>query len=605
MRRIEKKKVHPSQHHPVDAGTFFPKIQEKLAIGKVNDPYEKQADTMADKVVNQSIENTSIQKKGEEEESLQQKSLSESVTPLQKQESVEEESPVQKEEEEEAAQPKRENPLQRKENSQTTSKNVESGIKASKGQGGKMDYKIEAEMEKGIGTDFSDVNIHTDAKAQRMSHELGAQAFTTGNDIYFNEGKYNPDTQEGKHLLAHELTHTIQQTGGNEKKIQRKLSVQDDYPKEYADKFQKNPKGEDPSKKLSNNDRHNLVKGQLAKISPDFSVNGSGKVEGSPSKPEKELAESDKGTGSCCMHVLTRPSAKNDWEIVVADHFFPHTHPDEHKVLINSNLSPLELGAHSKKGEKQLYTSNPEIVLGHELCGHAALLEIEAHAKGQRAVSNLHDSTINIENEIAKSVGKTDDELRGLAADGPNEGESFAKSVVINFGFNKASVHKLDPSEQNKLKLIADLVKLSDMFVELRGHSDNVGTDVAKQHISDRRAKNVYHYLRNLGVSRKAKVEFKEKRFMSVNRFLLKGLSDKDPIPGYDPLTEQHKLRRVEIIVSPFPAGLSEITPDNAKWKKNLLAKHDKVKEPEKVQELIDKGTPCEKLLVEKAWRKK
>ena len=92
---------------------------------------------------------------------------------------------------------------------------------------------------------------------------------------------------------------------------------------------------------------------------------------------------------------------------------------------------------------------------------------------------------------------------------------------------------------------------------------------------------------------------------MSVNRFLLKGLSDKDPIPGYDPLTEQHKLRRVEIIVSPFPAGLSEITPDNAKWKKNLLAKHDKVKEPEKVQELIDKGTPCEKLLVEKAWRKK
>lgn len=74
MRRIEKKKVHPSQHHPVDAGTFFPKIQEKLAIGKVNDPYEKQADTMADKVVNQSIENTSIQKKGEEEESLQQKS---------------------------------------------------------------------------------------------------------------------------------------------------------------------------------------------------------------------------------------------------------------------------------------------------------------------------------------------------------------------------------------------------------------------------------------------------------------------------------------------------------------------------------------------------
>ncbi len=44
-----------------------------------------------------------------------------------------------------------------------------------------------------------------------MSSALGAQAFTHGNDIYFNDGKYQPESSKGKHLLAHELTHTVQQ----------------------------------------------------------------------------------------------------------------------------------------------------------------------------------------------------------------------------------------------------------------------------------------------------------------------------------------------------------------------------------------------------------
>lgn len=75
-------------------------------------------------------------------------------------------------------------------------------------------------MEQGFGADFGAVNIHTDSEAQKMNEQLGAQAFTTGNDIYFNEGKYNPNSSEGKHLLAHELTHTLQQSKGIQKKEQ-------------------------------------------------------------------------------------------------------------------------------------------------------------------------------------------------------------------------------------------------------------------------------------------------------------------------------------------------------------------------------------------------
>jgi hypothetical protein len=66
-------------------------------------------------------------------------------------------------------------------------------------------------MESSFGVDLSGVNIHTDRDAIAMNKELGAQAFTHGKDIFFNSGKYNPDSSTGKHLLAHELTHTIQQ----------------------------------------------------------------------------------------------------------------------------------------------------------------------------------------------------------------------------------------------------------------------------------------------------------------------------------------------------------------------------------------------------------
>jgi outer membrane protein OmpA-like peptidoglycan-associated protein len=99
------------------------------------------------------------------------------------------------------------------ENKSSTSPKVESALTHNKGNGSPMPQNVKTEMESGFGADFSHVNIHTDSEAARMSNELGAQAFTNGNDVYFNKGKYNPTSQEGKFLLAHELTHTIQQQG--------------------------------------------------------------------------------------------------------------------------------------------------------------------------------------------------------------------------------------------------------------------------------------------------------------------------------------------------------------------------------------------------------
>src|SRR5690606_28399604 len=66
--------------------------------------------------------------------------------------------------------------------------------------------------------------IHDNSEANNLSKALNAKAFTSGNDIFFNEGMYNPESGQGQHLLAHELTHTIQQKKGASHNIQR-LSV--------------------------------------------------------------------------------------------------------------------------------------------------------------------------------------------------------------------------------------------------------------------------------------------------------------------------------------------------------------------------------------------
>jgi Domain of unknown function (DUF4157) len=84
-------------------------------------------------------------------------------------------------------------------------------ISSALGSGSGMDLGTRALMQRGFGADFSQVRIHKDGEAARMSGELGASAFTVGRDIFFGSGKYSPGTRAGRHLLAHELTHTIQQ----------------------------------------------------------------------------------------------------------------------------------------------------------------------------------------------------------------------------------------------------------------------------------------------------------------------------------------------------------------------------------------------------------
>lgn len=79
--------------------------------------------------------------------------------------------------------------------------------------GSAMEPQLRRDMERRFGHDFSRVRIHADAAADASARMLGADAYTVGNDIAFASGKYAPHHRHGQHLLAHELTHVVQQSG--------------------------------------------------------------------------------------------------------------------------------------------------------------------------------------------------------------------------------------------------------------------------------------------------------------------------------------------------------------------------------------------------------
>lgn len=99
----------------------------------------------------------------------------------------------------------------RRKEANVASEAVSAEIMEASGKGSPLPAEIQAEMSRALGMDLGRVRIHHDAAAAKLCTELNAQAFTHGYDIFFNEGKYNPESAEGKRLLAHELTHVAQQ----------------------------------------------------------------------------------------------------------------------------------------------------------------------------------------------------------------------------------------------------------------------------------------------------------------------------------------------------------------------------------------------------------
>jgi hypothetical protein len=172
------------------SGSF---VQAKLHVNQPGDMYEQEADAMADKVMRMSLNGNMHEPK--QMTGLIGKSVQRKCSKCEEEE--------------------KKRPIMRKTDSGNgsipVSSSFASSLNASKGGGSPLPQATKSFMENAFSTDFSNVKIHTDSQAAEMSKGISAKAFTYGNDIYFNSGEFASNTKEGKKLLAHELTHVVQQ----------------------------------------------------------------------------------------------------------------------------------------------------------------------------------------------------------------------------------------------------------------------------------------------------------------------------------------------------------------------------------------------------------
>lgn len=203
MSNSEKINKPSSSQNPLK-GKFF---QAKLNVGTPDDPYEQEAE----KVSQQVVQNYTAFVEGEDStfnSGLPDQAAQTTFFPGQISRRIQTKC-AECEKEEKEVHPKSAG----SQDAATVSPKTESKIVSSKGNGQTLNTDTKALMEHSLGADFSAVRVHTNNEAIQMSQELGAHAFTTGNDIYFNEGQYQPDTKAGLGLLSHELTHVVQQGG--------------------------------------------------------------------------------------------------------------------------------------------------------------------------------------------------------------------------------------------------------------------------------------------------------------------------------------------------------------------------------------------------------
>ncbi len=223
------------------------KIQPKLTVNKPNDRFEREADAMADHVMGYSSQAPSMTPAS----GLQRKC-------------------AECEEEEKMVQRKTDG------NGPVATNTLNQQLSRTKGQGRPLSAHTQQAMGQAFGRDFSQVRVHTGWQAAQMSQGIHAKAFTFGSNIYFNQGAYNPHSSEGKHLLAHELTHVVQQSEGkNTDSIQRFLTCEPE--EECPDR----EPGEITRSRTSPMVVHEITSGGVGLMISNFAVDG-GEIKGDP-----------------------------------------------------------------------------------------------------------------------------------------------------------------------------------------------------------------------------------------------------------------------------------------------------------------------------------
>jgi hypothetical protein len=199
-------------------------VQAKLTVGAVGDQYEQEADFVAAQVVDTlqgSAGSQNVQRETVEEEDLQMKPLVQRKTMEEDDDLQMKPAALQREEmEEDELQMK---PLVQRVGAEggAVSDDFEQQLQSAKGSGQSLDAGLQSQMGQAMGADFSGVKVHTDSQSDQLNQSIQSKAFTTGQDVFFSQGTYNPSSKDGQELIAHELTHVVQQSGKTRHSVQR------------------------------------------------------------------------------------------------------------------------------------------------------------------------------------------------------------------------------------------------------------------------------------------------------------------------------------------------------------------------------------------------
>ena len=210
-----------------------PYIQAKLQVSTPGDPYEQEADRVADTVMRMPDPvQRDPEQPGEAERGVHGSARA-----------VVQRLCTECEEEKERTAGQSGNTVQRKsasERSPDDDGSVAAKIQAMNGGGSPLPDASRAFFEPRFGADFGQVRVHTDASAAGTARSINAKAFTVGRSIAFGAGQFAPHSREGQHLLAHELTHVVQQSGngpgaGSPRVSRAETSVQRDLLDDFTD----------------------------------------------------------------------------------------------------------------------------------------------------------------------------------------------------------------------------------------------------------------------------------------------------------------------------------------------------------------------------------
>jgi outer membrane protein OmpA-like peptidoglycan-associated protein len=510
-----------------------------------------------------------------------------------------------------------------------------------------LDTETRHYMEVRFGHDFGRVRIHDDTDSAEAAGAVAAQAYTLGHDIFFAPHTYAPRSSSGLELLAHELAHVVQQgepagddvhmaaagsrhesqadqsaravaagrhtpaLDATRPSVQRKLVVDSTSGFTGAAGQQPgSPAVADPAASLTPFERLDMMDHVISGLCPDFKVMkgtppplksgaaaaslGSGEVvskTGASLAPDRLAGGSD-ATGCCCLNVLT--NAPNTWTIHVSQLVSPFTSGSD--IVLPSSNTPVEFGSYTAAGSLAFQGLIP--VAGHELCGHAALIQVGAHpAAVDRTTSDVHDPTVNIENSIAREQGTPVADLRGRAASGPHRGESVDRLTVSGFPGNVSDVAGLPMGEQAKLQFAAAYIRQNNTFADVIGHSDasEAAASNSSPDVSEKRALHVQSSLETQGgVTPKfapAGMPASVDRFTRVD-----GVQASAPLQSGS-LPSSAAERRVDVLMPIFAAG-AQIPPSTTP------ARVDPVPMSNRARTLRAGGNPCEQKLVGSAYPK-